>query len=156
MTSPANSLRETMSQFATGVAVVAGVCDDSLVGFSIQSFVSLSLDPPLVLFCAQKTSTSWPKIRLSKGFCINVLSSEQQSVSDEFAVPGKVADVEWEPSPMASAPILSGALAYIECRLEREVEAGDHTMAVCAVLDFAALRPAESPLLYFRGEYRQL
>lgn len=143
-----------MGQFATGVAAVTGLSDGRLVGFVVQSFVSLSIDPPQVLFCPQKNSSSWPQVKFAGEFCINVLSKGQRVESEGFAIPGYTPPVAWTPSPRAQVPVLDNALAYIECSLSREIDAGDHTIAICSVTDLAVLRPQESPLIYFRGEYR--
>ncbi len=144
--------RDTMGQFCTGVVVVTGNEDGRLVGFAAQSFVSLSLAPPLIAVCPAKTSTSWPRIRAAGHFCINVLASDQQEASDVFAQAGKAAAVPWTTNA-TNAPILDGALAYVECALAAEHDAGDHTVVVGRVLGFETLRPDAKPLLYFRGGY---
>ena len=144
--------RHTMGQFCTGVVIVAGVEDGKLVGFAAQSFVSLSLDPPLVAICPGKISTSWPRIRASGCFCVNMLADDQQGVCDVFAQAGKAADIPWR-TRRAGAPILDGAMAYVECALAAEHDAGDHTVAVGQVLGFETLRDDAKPLLFFRGGY---
>ena len=143
--------RDTMGQFCTGVVIVAGVEKGELVGFAAQSFVSLSLDPPLVAVCPGKASTSWPRIRAAGCFCINILAEDQQATSDIFAQAGKTADIAWA-TRRTGAPILNGAMAYVECALIVEHDAGDHTVAIGRVLGFETLRDAK-PLLYFRGGY---
>ena len=77
--------RDVMGQFCTGVVIVTAVLDDEPCGFAAQSFVSLSLEPPLVGLCPAKTSTSWPKIRAAGNYCINVLASSQAEISNNFA-----------------------------------------------------------------------
>ena len=144
--------RDTMGQFCTGVAIVTGNENGTLVGFAAQSFVSLSLEPPLIAVCPGKTSSSWPRIRDLKRFAVNVLSDDQQVISDGFAQAGKAADMPWT-SLASGAPILDGALAYVECALDAEHDAGDHTIVVGRVLGFDILRPDAQPLLYFRGGY---
>ncbi len=144
--------RDTMGQFCTGVVIVTGVQAGQLVGFAAQSFVSLSLEPPLVAVCPGKASTSWPRIRASGHFCINILADDQQEVSDVFAQTGKAADVAWA-TRRTGAPILDGAMAYVECSLAAEHDAGDHTVAVGEVIGFETLRDDAKPLLYFRGGY---
>ena len=144
--------RSAMGQFGTGVAVVAGIEDGRMVGFAAQSFVSLSLAPPLIAVCPAKTSTSWPRIRAAGHFSINILAADQRQVSDIFAQSGRVADIPWT-TGTTGAPILDGVIAYVECELDAEHEAGDHTIVVGRVRGFAALRPAASPLLFFRGGY---
>ena len=146
------AFRDTCGQFCTGVVVVAGLEDDALVGLAAQSFASLSLEPPLISFSPAKTSTSWPRLRLLERFCVNVLAADQQEVSDAFAQAGKAADIGWR-TTTAGAPILDGAMAYVECGLAAEHDAGDHTIVVGSVQGFAILRPEAQPLLYFRGNY---
>lgn len=144
--------RDTMGHFATGVVIIAACEDDQLVGLAAQSFVSLSLDPPLIAVCPAKTSTSWPRIRSQSTFGINVLAEDQQSVSDAFAQKGQVADIDWQKSGNG-VPIFEGVIATVECELDAEHEAGDHTIAVGRVIDFEVRRPGDRPLLFYRGGY---
>ena len=144
--------RDTMGQFCTGVAIVTGNDGGDLVGFAAQSFVSLSLEPPLIAVCPAKTSTSWPRIRSLGCFAINVLAADQQAVSDVFAQAGQAAEMGWT-MRATGAPILDGALAYVECEVDAEHDAGDHTIVVGSVQGFDILRPESRPLLYFRGDY---
>ena len=144
--------RDTMGQYCTGVVIVAGNENGTLVGFAAQSFVSLSLEPPLVAICPAKTSTSWPRIRATSHFSINVLADDQEAVSEVFAQSGRAADVPWR-TDATSAPILDGAIACVECALDAEHDAGDHTVAVGRILAFQTLRPDARPLIYFRGRY---
>lgn len=144
--------RDTMGQFATGVVVVAGLEGGRLVGFAAQSFVSLSLAPPLIAVCPAKSSTSWPRIRVAGRFSINVLAADQSAASDAFAQAGQTADIGWR-RHSSGVPILDGVLAYAACELAAEHDAGDHTVAVAKVLGFGTERGADAPLLYFRGGY---
>jgi flavin reductase (DIM6/NTAB) family NADH-FMN oxidoreductase RutF len=144
--------RDTLGQFCTGVVIVTGSSNGNLVGFAAQSFVSLSLKPPLVAVCPGKTSTSWPRIRDTGHFCINVLSKDQQNISNAFAQSGKVADMIWRAGD-TGAPILDGVLAYVDCALQSEHDAGDHTIAVGRVIDLRVLDHESAPLLFFRGGY---
>ena len=144
--------RDTMGQFCTGVVIVAGVDAGRMTGFAAQSFVSLSLEPPLIAVCPAKSSTSWPRIRDAGSFCINVLGDDQREVSEVFAQSGRVADIGWRPG-VSGAPILDGVLAYVDCTLTAEHDAGDHTIAVGRVLDIDILDGARGPLLFFRGGY---
>ena len=141
-----------MSQFATGVVIIAGNQQGKLVGFAAQSFVSLSVEPPLVLFCPQKTSTSWPKVKELSQFSINVLNEQQRELSDAFAVPGEVPQVEWQPSSEQN-PVIQGSIATFDCLLKQEYEAGDHTIVVAAVKRVHVHDATGRPLLYFRGAY---
>jgi flavin reductase (DIM6/NTAB) family NADH-FMN oxidoreductase RutF len=145
--------RATMGQFCTGVVVVTGCLDGQPLGFAAQSFVSLSLDPPLVAVCPAKTSTSWPGIRDSGSFAINILAADQRPVCDAFARSGgdKFAELEWRAGETGS-PILEGILGWADCRIESEHEAGDHTIAVGRVVGLERCSEA-GPLLFYRGGY---
>ena len=146
--------RSTLSQFCTGVVVATGCLDGEPAGFAAQSFSSLSLDPPLVALFPAKTSTSWPRLRDSGSFCINILSAGQKSVCDVFAQSGieKFAELDWH-SGVTGSPVLEGVLAYVDCDLEVEHDAGDHTIAVGRVRDVRTMVDGVSPLLFFQGSY---
>ena len=145
--------KHVVSHFATGVVIVTGNENGGLVGFAAQSFVSLSIEPPLILFCPQKTSTSWPRIRQLGSFCINVLSEEQGSISDAFAVAGKVPEIEWHADSETGTPHLEGVIATIDCVLDKEHDAGDHMIVVGRVVNLKDERSDLGPLLYFQGSY---
>ncbi len=148
------AFRNTLGQFCTGVVIATGCVDGKPAGFAAQSFSAVSLDPPLVLLCPAKTSTSWPRLRDSGSFCINILSAQQKSVCDVFAQSGidKFAALSWQ-AGMTGSPVLDGVLAYVDCDLEAEHDAGDHTVVLGRVRDMKILDPAGSPLLFFRGAY---
>ena len=148
------ALRTTMGQFCTGVVIATGCLDGEPAGFAAQSFSSLSLEPPLVALCPAKTSVSWPVIRDSGSFCINILSAGQQPVSDLFAQTGidKFASLDWEKSSTGS-PVLAEVIAYLDCDLQAEHDAGDHTIAVGLVRDVRIVDADKAPLLFFRGGY---
>jgi 3-hydroxy-9,10-secoandrosta-1,3,5(10)-triene-9,17-dione monooxygenase reductase component len=148
----ARAFRDTLSQFCTGVVIATGLHEGEMAGFAAQSFASLSLDPPLVALCPAKTSTSWPKLKASGHFCVNVLGAHQQEVCDQFARKGGVADVPWHKG-ITGSPILEGVLAYIDCELETEHDGGDHIIAVGRVKDLGVQDTNHGPLLFFRGGY---
>ncbi len=152
----ARQFRNTLGQFCTGVVVVAGQNAGEPAGFAAQSFTSLSLDPPLVAVCPGKTSTSWPNVRDSGHFSINILAADQKQVCDTFATSGvdKFAQFEWR-TGVTGSPLIAGVLGYIDCELIAEHDAGDHTIAVGAVKDFAIADAEGGPLLFFRGGYGQ-
>ena len=145
-------MREVLGTFATGVVIVTALAAQPL-GFTCQSFVSQSLDPPLISFSAARTSTTWPQIRDVGRFCVNVLARDQHELSELFALLGadRFATVAWTPSPLG-APILDGVSAWIDCELAAEYDAGDHTIVLGAVRALAA-DPGRHPLLRFRGTY---
>jgi 3-hydroxy-9,10-secoandrosta-1,3,5(10)-triene-9,17-dione monooxygenase reductase component len=145
--------REVLGNFASGVTVITAVTDEGPIGFTCQSFSSLSLDPPLVAFSPSRSSRTWPRLRDIGRFCVNVLAEGQEDLSQQFAGPGpdKFAGVPWAPSAHGS-PVLSDVVAWIDGRLWAEYDGGDHTIAVAHVLDLGA-RPDRRPLLYHQGSY---
>ena len=150
----AREFRNTLSQFCTGVVIATGCVGGEPAGFAAQSFSSVSLDPPLVLLCPARTSTSWPKLRQSGSFCINILAAGQKPVCDVFAQSGidKFSALDWHPG-VTGSPVLEGVLAYVDCDLYAEHDAGDHTVVLGRVRDVRILDPQGSPLLFFRGAY---
>lgn len=150
--SPAR-MREVLGHFVSGIVVITAMGEDGPLGFTCQSFASLSLEPPLVSFAAARTSRTWPRIREVGAFCVNVLAEEHQHYSMQFARSGvdKFAGVTWRPAP-SGAPVLDGVIAWIDCTLWREYDGGDHTIVVGHVQDLDA-EPGRLPLLYYRGRY---
>ena len=146
--------RSAMSQFCTGVVIVTGISEGRAVGFAAQSFVSVSLAPPLVSICPSKTSTSWPLLRAAGRFGINILGAAQHPLCMAFAKSGgdKVAQFGWAVSA-AGTPVLEGTLGFVECTLEAEHDAGDHTLVVGRVHELDVFSIERSPLLFFRGRY---
>ena len=146
-------LSDVLGHFASGVTVVTAVTAEGPIGFTCQSFSSLSLDPPLVAFAPARTSRTWPRLREIGRFCVNVLAEGQDDVSQNFArsAPDKFAGVPWTPSAHG-APVLEGIVAWIDGELWAEYDGGDHTVAVARVLDLGA-HPDRSPLLFHRGAY---
>ncbi len=148
------AFRNAMGNFCTGVVVVTGCLDDQPAGFAAQSFVSLSLEPPLVAICPGVTSSSWPKLKASGSYCINILAADQKPVCDVMATSGgdKFAELGWRQG-VTGSPILDGVIGYVDCDIEAEHPAGDHTIAVGRVRDFQILDDAANALLFFRGQY---
>lgn len=153
------SLRYALGRFASGITVITGVVDAVPTGFTCQSFYSVSLTPPLVSFCVMKTSKSWPGIRSSRRFTVNVLSEEQQAVSDAFAKSGsdKSKQVVWSEYPGGKA-IIANTLMWLDCSLHSEHEFGDHFLVVGEVENISPVDwdSQGNPLIYFRGRYRNL
>ncbi len=146
--------RRVLGHVPTGVTVVAGVENGSPVGVAIGSFGSVSLDPPLVMFCPGKSSTSWPAIERSGSFCVNVLADDQPALSSLFAgsEPDKFAGVTWGTRATGS-PVIDGCVAWIDCTIETVHEAGDHWIVVGRVADLGVGRPEAGPLIFFKGGY---
>lgn len=152
----AGRYRQVLGHFATGVTVITADGRGEPVGMAANSFTSVSLDPPLVAFCAAHTSATWEHIRRTRAFCVNVLSADQEDVSRAFATKGggKFRGIGWRPGPSGS-PVIEHALAWIDCHIESEHEAGDHVIVVGRVLELEVAADGE-PLLFYRGGYGRL
>jgi 3-hydroxy-9,10-secoandrosta-1,3,5(10)-triene-9,17-dione monooxygenase reductase component len=146
-------MRDVLGHFVSGVTVVTALGSDGPVGFTCQSFSSLSLDPPLVAFAPARSSRTWPRLREARRFCVNVLAEDQTGLSAQFARSGtdKFAGVRWAPSPHGS-PMLEGVVAWIDAELWAEYDGGDHAIVVARVLDLGA-DATRTPLLFHRGAY---
>lgn len=150
----ARRFRDVLGRFASGVTVVTAISNGEPVGMTCQSFSSVSLDPPLVLFVPARTSRAWPLMQRAGRFCVNFLAAEQFALSDTMAGRGtdKFAGVDWHPSPTTGSPVLSGALAHVDCTIHAVHEAGDHYVVIGRVVDLADHDDAD-PLLFHRGRY---
>ena len=149
--------RSVLGRFCSGITVVAAIGEQGPVGFTCQSFFSVSLDPPLIALSVAHTSTSYPKLRHAPAFCVNVLGSDQAGHSQVLSSkdPGKWAKVPWAHGAAGAAVRIHGALAWIDCAPWAEYVAGDHTIVVARVLDLNA-DLGKDPLLYFNRQYRRL
>lgn len=148
--------RQVLGSYPTGVCVVCGIDPQGdPAGLVIGSFTSVSLDPPLVAFFPDHASTSWPQIRPSGRFCVNVLSHEQHHLCRQFATSGadKFAGVDWHPSPATASPLIREAAAWIDCELDAVYRAGDHDIVVGRVLELDVGPAAAEPLVFLRGGY---
>jgi flavin reductase (DIM6/NTAB) family NADH-FMN oxidoreductase RutF len=154
-----SSLRRAMGRFATGIGVVTTRSEAGLHGMTANSITTVSFDPLLVLVCVSKNSTMSKAIQHAHRFAINLLEAQQEQVSNHFASSNP--DFEYLPfgihlEEFAGTPALGGVLATISCEVYQIIEAGDHDMVLGLV---KAVRYEESdvtPLVYFRGKYRQL
>jgi len=153
----AEHFRETLGRFATGVTVVTATVEGEPVGLTCQSFTSVSLDPPLVLFCPAKTSRAWPRIEGVGTFCVNILANDQQHVSDVMATRGidKFAGLSWKPSPKTGSPVIDGVLGHVDCSIEAVHDGGDHQVVIGRVVGLA-VTDVTDPLLFFEGRYTGL
>jgi 3-hydroxy-9,10-secoandrosta-1,3,5(10)-triene-9,17-dione monooxygenase reductase component len=153
----ARDFRDVLGRFCTGVTVVTSISDGKPVGMTCQSFSSVSLSPPLVLFCPATTSRAWPLIRRSGFFCVNLLAEGQEALSNGMATKGddKFKSVPWKPSTSTGAPVLDGVLGYVDCTVHDVHRAGDHYVVVGKVQDLG-FGEAQDPLLFFSGSYTAL
>ena len=152
------TFRHTLGEFATGVTVIAAEFDGVVQAMTANSFTSLSLDPPLVLFCAGKLTRVGQLLLPQSGrFCINILHEAQQDQSMFFA--GAWRDAE--PPPFAfedwhGAPRLVGSSASIVCETHAVHEGGDHWIVIGRVVAVDRVESNARPLLFFRGHYAGL
>ena len=147
-------LRDVMGRFPTGVTVVAAVGPESRpFGLTVNSFTSVSLDPPLILVCIDREAASHDALMASSHFAVNVLASEQSHVADRFAVEparSRFDEISWHASALG-APLIEGAAAWLECSRHEVYEVGDHSILVGKVESTGAREGAV--LLFHRGRY---
>jgi 3-hydroxy-9,10-secoandrosta-1,3,5(10)-triene-9,17-dione monooxygenase reductase component len=145
--------RQVLGHFPTGVTVITASGSEGPAGFAVGSFFSVSLEPPLVGFCAGKASSSWPGIRSAGSFCVNILADDQEAVCRQFSskVDDKFTGLGWTPTS-SGAPKLTDVLAWIECDVEAIHDAGDHEICVGRVRELKVERE-NGPLLFYRGGY---
>ena len=145
--------RQVLGHFPTGVTVITATTDDGALGMAVGSFSSLSLDPPQVLFCAGRQSSTWPRLRGHGSFCVNVLADDQEGVSRVFAskATDKFAGIGYRLSANGN-PVLDGVLAYIDCTIADVVESGDHDIVIGSVQELEVVHEGH-PLIFFRGGY---
>jgi flavin reductase (DIM6/NTAB) family NADH-FMN oxidoreductase RutF/DNA-binding MarR family transcriptional regulator len=146
------AFRRCLGQFSTGVTVVTTVCDGEPFGVTANSFSSLSMEPPLVLWSIARTSRSHAAFTTAQHFAVNILAVGQVDVSQHFASshPNKFATVDWHPGVLGS-PILPDILASLECELETTLQGGDHVIVVGRVRQYT--RYSGNALLYAQGRY---
>lgn len=149
-------LRKAFGTFMTGVTVVT-TCDNdgALRGFTANSFTSVSLDPPLLLVCLNKSSASCQAFSESNGFAVNILAESQKEVSGVFASrrPDKFENIDWTTSKKGN-PIIAGSMAWFDCARQQVIDAGDHVMLLGRVESYA--HGDANPLGYARGGYFSL
>jgi 3-hydroxy-9,10-secoandrosta-1,3,5(10)-triene-9,17-dione monooxygenase reductase component len=150
----AGLFRHVLGHYPTGVAVITAQTPSGPVGLSMNSFTSVSLQPPLVLFCPALASGTWPQLREVGDIAINVLSAGQQSVSRLFASRGadRFAEVSWSPGTNG-APLFEDALGWLECSVQAEYPAGDHTVVMAEIVRMGVHTEIGEPLVFFRGAY---
>lgn len=154
----ADEFRRVMGHFATGVTVVTTFDNDLPKGVTVNALSSVSLEPPLVLVALDRTRRIVPALRAAGRFAVNILSEEQQPLSECFAGAAAVPDREafcgaaWHPGP-TGLPLLDGAVATLECTISDVVSAGDHDLFIGRVESLATADRHPMPLLYYRRRY---
>jgi len=150
------NLRQAFGCFATGVTVVTSQNGDGApIGFTANSFTSVSLDPPLILVCLAKTSSNIGHFSRTGHFAVNILGEAQKDISNRFAsrVEDRFDGVAWHESQNGS-PLIGGALAWFDCETDNLVDAGDHIILIGRIVNFD--QTDGRPLAYLRGHYLDL
>ena len=156
------AFRSCLARFATGVAVAAVDTPAGRHGLTVNSFTSISLDPPLVLVSLREGSRMDDLLDEQPLWAVSVLSESQRHIAGRFAMKGRISDrllfedIPYVRGEATGAPLVGGALATLECRTEQRVRAGDHTLVIGRVLTAGVPSADGRPLAYFRGRYRQL
>jgi 3-hydroxy-9,10-secoandrosta-1,3,5(10)-triene-9,17-dione monooxygenase reductase component len=147
------TFRTVLGHFATGVAIVTAMDGNEPVGMACNSFTSVSLEPALVLFCAAKSSTTWPRIQAAGKWAANILEEDGEEVCRLFAQKGidRFAHISYS-TGRSGAPVLRDTLAFVDCETEAEHDAGDHVIVVGRVLELG-YASERKPLLFYRGGY---
>ena len=150
------NLRQALGSFPTGVTVVS--CLDknkNPLGFTANSFTSVSLDPQLISICIDKESFNIDSFSITKHFAVSVLSEDQQSISTTFATPNedRFQNVEWRTEDTGS-PIIENAVAWFDCNTRQVIDAGDHLILIGEIIAFDS--SPKTPLMYLRGNYVNL
>ena len=146
--------RKVLGHFPTGVTIVTGWSGDTPCGFTIGSFTSVSLDPPLVGFLPMIASDTWQAMAPAGKFCVNVLRDDQADLCWRFAKSGvgdgRFDDVTWTTSP-TGCPIIEGVGACIDCEVAETIRLGDHYFVVGAVVELDHHTEPPVPLVFYRG-----
>ena len=152
MTIEASAFRRVLSHLPTGVTVITGEHVDGPVGMACNSVTSVSLEPPLISFCPARTSETWSALRHTGRFCVNVMANDHDWAVRAFARKGidRFAGVTYY--PRFGGPAIQDAVAWLDCEIRAEHEAGDHLIVVAEVVGLTA-RADVAPLVFFRGAY---
>jgi flavin reductase (DIM6/NTAB) family NADH-FMN oxidoreductase RutF len=153
------AFKATVGRFPTGLTVVTGVAAGQPQGLTLQSFMSLSLNPTLIAVAVAKTSSTWPKIEHSGSFAVNVLADSHRELAQRFA--SKAADrftsVAFS-TARSGNPVLADAAAWLDCTIVAAFETGDHVLVVGGVVEL--MEPArvevEHPIVYYRSRFHSL
>ena len=156
MAMDSRAFRDALGCFPTGVAVVTAAGVDGHFGITVNSFTSVSLEPPLLLWCMDRRSRRHDIFVKAAGFTVSILGTDHKEVSSRLARPGEHAlDGITLLETVLGPPALADSLAVFECAAEKMMEAGDHTILLGRVLRFSC-PAASAPLVYFRGKYSAL
>jgi flavin reductase (DIM6/NTAB) family NADH-FMN oxidoreductase RutF len=147
------SFRAALGRLATGVAFVTAAPDGEPAGLIVNSFTSVSLEPPLVSFCPSRCSLTWSRMRRERRFGVSVLGHRHERFARDAAPAGadRFAGLDWERGP-GGVPLMADALAALECEIVAEHPAGDHWIVVGRV-ESLSVRRIDAPLLFFAGAF---
>jgi len=151
-----DEFRAALSRFPSGVTVITTRDSEGRShGITVSSFASVSLNPPMILVCIEKTTGSHHALSESEFFVVNILAEGQEDISNRFASPiaNKFDELDYR-SGIGGIPILTDALVTLECRIAYRHEGGDHTIFV-GLVEKSTIKD-ESPLVYWHGNYRKL
>ncbi|MHB8567895.1 MAG: flavin reductase family protein [Nitrososphaerales archaeon] len=147
-------LRQVMRYFASAVTVVTSALDSGeLFGLTVSAFISVSLEPPLVLICIRNESTATSLFKESKRYCVNILSEEQKPIAEKFSLTGEAGRFIGLSYRMgkSGSPIIEGCMGHVDCKIVQTIEAGDHTLFIGEALDVYG--ESKPPLLYLDRKY---
>ncbi|MFG2877689.1 flavin reductase family protein [Streptomyces sp. NPDC048337] len=155
------SLREVMSQFATGVTVLS-VGGESIHGMTANAFTSVSLDPPTVLVSIAHSAVMYQAITAAGHFGVSIMEAGQEGLARFFADkkrplgPAQFTGVDWTKGERTGAPLLAGALAWLECEVTEAYDSGDHTLFIGTVADAGLGDRGAGGLLFYDGAFQRL
>jgi flavin reductase (DIM6/NTAB) family NADH-FMN oxidoreductase RutF len=147
-----DTMKQVNRQFVTGVTVVTVMDGDKPRGLAVNAFSSISLDPPTVMVCVQRTSSTYDSLFRASHLAINILSTGQVDVVNQFASKSadKFAGVDWEPNRFGS-PVIAGSSAWMEAEIRERLQASTHTIFICRVVDASATDA--HPMVYSAGRF---
>ena len=147
--------RAVLGHFPTGVTIVTGLAAGRPIGFTVGSFTSISLDPPLVGFFAMNDSDTWLAMAPTNGFCVNVLRNTQADLCWRFARAGnedvRFEGLAWQSAPVTGSPVIDGVGAWIDCSIEHTLVLGDHALVIGAVRALDHHADTHVPLVFYKG-----
>jgi flavin reductase (DIM6/NTAB) family NADH-FMN oxidoreductase RutF len=157
----ADAFREVAGRFASGIVVVTASLDGVDHAMTVNAFTSVSLDPLLVLFCAEKIARFHDAVLAAGKWAVSVLGDDAEETSRWLATRGRplddqLADLPHHPGPHTGAPVLDDAIASLECRTRAVYDGGDHSIVMGEVIGVDSQRPDVGPLIYYKRKYRRL
>lgn len=147
------AFRQTLGRFASGITVVTMQHENEVRGITVSAFLSVSLEPPLVLVSIDKKAHSHERIMNAEHYGVSILSEGQQPISNHFA--GRAPDVTPEFDSLEGFPVIKGAVAQLVCKTVQQVDAGDHTLFI-GQIEGLTWQEDTKPLVYFHGSYQTI